>query len=107
MNKRDRAFAKSSGKCFYCGCNLDFKKFHLDHFIPKSNGGSGLDNYVAACPTCNMYKYNLSIEEFRDKIATNWMKDISEVMLCKYMDVDFKPVVFYFEKENLLGDSNG
>lgn len=42
-------------RCYYCGCKLD--KYHIDHVIPLSRGGSDHpDNKVLACPSCNLSK---------------------------------------------------
>lgn len=51
------------GKCYYCGCKLD--KYHVDHVIPLSRGGSDLpENKVLACPSCNIRK--------KDKYPHEW-----------------------------------
>lgn len=43
------------GRCWYCSKVL--KKFHVDHRIPLSRGGSNSpDNLVLACPPCNWSK---------------------------------------------------
>ncbi|VXB97866.1 conserved hypothetical protein [Exiguobacterium sp. 8A] len=35
MNKKRRAiFEKSGGRCWYCGCRLEEKGWHADHFEP-------------------------------------------------------------------------
>lgn len=48
-------FSKQKGQCYYCNCKLD--KYHIDHVIPVSKGGSNNpDNLVLACPTCNRSK---------------------------------------------------
>jgi 5-methylcytosine-specific restriction endonuclease McrA len=47
------------GKCFYCGIKLVNRAVTVDHFIPKSLGGSSdLSNKVAACGPCNWNKSN-------------------------------------------------
>lgn len=43
-------------RCYYCGKKLN-SKYHADHVIPLSRGGSnGPDNLVIACPQCNWRK---------------------------------------------------
>lgn len=43
------------GRCAYCGAPLE--KYHVDHVIPLSRGGSDLAaNKVLACPSCNTSK---------------------------------------------------
>lgn len=86
------------GKCFYCGCTLDIDNFHADHFMPKSAGGKCAGNLVPACPDCNAFKTNLSIEEFRDKIANLRRTSYHASMMCKYYEIPESPVVFYFEE---------
>lgn len=52
-------------KCYYCGCKLD--KYHVDHVIPLSRGGSdGAENKVLACPDCNLSKGS--------KLPSEWAK---------------------------------
>lgn len=46
---------RQKGKCYYCQCKLD--KYHIDHVIPLSRGGSDHpDNKVLSCPHCNQTK---------------------------------------------------
>lgn len=72
--KRERVKAKTNGCCAYCGCVLG-EKFHVDHVRSKhshrQHGQTGWDdfeNLVAACSPCNLYKSDLSLEDFREKI---------------------------------------
>lgn len=53
-------------------------QFDLEHIIPKSRFNSlnknplltvnSIDNLFAACKSCNNYKHNLTIEEFRKEL---------------------------------------
>lgn len=56
-SKRVRVWQKTGGYCFHCGCELDFcgfDAFQMDHFIPKSKGGSNaIENLNPSCPPCN------------------------------------------------------
>lgn len=46
-------YARQNGRCFYCGAKVG-KKYHVDHVIPVSKGGSnGPENLVIACRPCN------------------------------------------------------
>lgn len=46
---------RQKGKCYWCHKKLE--KYHIDHVIPLSRGGSNTpDNLVIACPTCNLKK---------------------------------------------------
>lgn len=50
--------------CFYCGTKL--AKYHVDHFVPLSRGGTDyIENIRIACPTCNCRK--------SDKMPWEWM----------------------------------
>ena len=58
-------FKRQKGKCYWCGEKL--KKYHVDHIIPLSRGGSNWpDNIVIACPTCNLSKGTKLPHEFLD-----------------------------------------
>lgn len=49
-------YARQGGTCFYCGAAVG-GKFHVDHVVPISRGGSdGPENLVIACPLCNRRK---------------------------------------------------
>lgn len=72
--KRERVKAKTNGRCAYCGCVLG-EKFHVDHVRSKNShrqaghrGWDDFDNLLAACSPCNLYKSDLSLEDFREKI---------------------------------------
>lgn len=49
---------KTGGLCYYCETRLNpFRDFSVDHVIPASRGGgSGLENLVPACESCNREK---------------------------------------------------
>lgn len=64
--KNLRAWTRTGGRCWYCGCQLDPDNFHMDHVVSRKLGGrSTPDNLVPACPTCNVGKGGRSVEEFR------------------------------------------
>lgn len=100
MGKRETVFNMLGGKCFYCGCELDFDNFHMDHFKAKSNHGKVKDNLVPACVDCNLFKSNLDIEDFRNRIVQLPTEKFHARMVCKYFDVKAKPVKFYYEEMN-------
>lgn len=53
------------GLCWWCGKPVDPKKYHVDHRIPLSRGGSNNpDNLCITCPTCNLSK--------NDKLPYEW-----------------------------------
>lgn len=67
---RSSVWDKTGGKCWYCGKQTTpWKNFCIDHFTPKSNGGSDeLENLVPSCYVCNSSKKDLSAEDYRKKI---------------------------------------
>lgn len=76
-NKRNKVFTKCNGMCAYCGSQIMFDDFHIDHFIPFSLAGllrdgrkliNSEDNLMPSCKTCNCKKNNLTSEEFRNKL---------------------------------------
>lgn len=52
------------GYCFYCRSKFAKNDLTIDHYIPKSKGGTVKDNLVLACVTCNRLKGNLHPEAF-------------------------------------------
>lgn len=57
--KRQRILDKSGCICAHCGKKLTLKTFTVDHYIPKSKGGSGsIDNLIPLCSKCNLDKDN-------------------------------------------------
>ena len=96
--KRRKIFNMLDGRCFYCGCELNYEDFHLDHFKPKSSGGTRNDNLVPSCTQCNLFKSNLDIESFRNKIAMLPFDDFHGKIISKYFNIQPKPIVFYFEE---------
>ena len=94
---RKNVYSVTYGKCFYCGCDLNFYDFHVDHLNPKSIGGVNKNNRVPSCPDCNLVKTNKSIEEFRKTIEDYVYNDIHVRMVGKYIGIKRKKVKFYFE----------
>lgn len=85
--QRQELLEKYSGRCAYCGCNLE-KGWHADHIEPivrdfnynsdkhrfEQNGNckkpqnNHFLNLNPACPSCNRMKNSLSLEQFRNLI---------------------------------------
>lgn len=65
FTKRDvvNQYAAQGGKCYYCSCDL--AKYHVDHYIPLSRGGTNdASNIVIACPHCNLAKRDMMPDVF-------------------------------------------
>lgn len=54
------------GHCFWCDADIDnYKKRHVDHYIPLARGGTNWsNNIVLACATCNLQKRDKLPDEF-------------------------------------------
>lgn len=56
-------------KCWWCGKKLKGKKYHVDHIIPLSRGGTNWpNNIVISCPFCNLSKGNKLPSEWIGKL---------------------------------------
>lgn len=97
---REKIFNKFGGRCAYCGCNLDFENFHIDHATPVSMGGKGGNNRMPTCPVCNLCKGPLDVEAFREKIDNIFSDyDFGKLALIKkFYNVKRKNRLFYFEE---------
>lgn len=100
MNRREKVFRLTKGRCYYCGCKLNIKDYQIDHFIPKSKGGGFVDNFVPACRDCNIIKSDYTIEEFRNIIENMIVDNITGRMISRYYVVKKKKIIFYFEKND-------
>lgn len=50
--------------CQYCGQHAPNVILHVDHIVPKSNGGlDTLDNLQTSCAACNLGKNRTSLQE--------------------------------------------
>lgn len=57
-------FKSQKGLCWWCGKKVG-KKYHIDHRIPLSRGGTNWPNNLCiACPSCNSRK--------RDRLPHEW-----------------------------------
>ena len=61
---RRAVYDRDSGKCQYCGKNIEYRDFTVDHILPKSKGGQTIwSNIVTSCRKCNFYKDDKTIEQ--------------------------------------------
>ena len=110
---RQEVYEKYQGHCAYCGKELAYKDFQLDHLIPVANWGGRyteeeiecFENYMPACRRCNHYKRGYSLEEFRKMIQEIPNKLYRDNYIYK-VGLDYNLIVpkespkvqFYFEK---------
>ncbi len=101
---RKLVFDKTKGRCAYCGYEISFNKFQVDHIYPKAGGGSDdIDNLLPACCSCNNYKSTMRLDLFREQIERQieiLRRDRPTFRLAErfgLVTVNPKPVVFYFE----------
>ena len=98
-HQREIAWMKTDGHCAYCGKKLNPFRFHVDHMVPRSQGGTNApDNLAAACSTCNHRKKAKTVEEFREYLGpsmgdriTKMAEDLKDWGL--YYDYDMSPYI--------------
>ena len=123
---RELIFNKFGGRCAYCGNELR-KGWHIDELLPvrrnmKWNKDKTkyvhdgtyehperlhIDNQMPSCPSCNINKHSMSLEDFRNLITgfiISLNRDSTQYKIAKRYGLVFevqKPeIVFYFEKFN-------
>jgi 5-methylcytosine-specific restriction endonuclease McrA len=65
LNERELVLSKTGGRCHICG-GLVGDRWHADHILAHSAGGvNSADNYLAAHPVCNNYRWDYLPEEFQ------------------------------------------
>lgn len=107
---RQRVYQKYNRHCAYCGRYIDYKDMQVDHFVAKNgwneNGMDNFENLMPSCRMCNHYKRAHTLDLFRQyiqeiprKLRQNYIYKVGVV----YGNIieNEKPIVFYFEKENI------
>lgn len=114
---RLKVYNKYDGRCGYCGNEVKFKDFQVDHIIPKRSvdyiisknkdwfNVNDFSNLMPSCRRCNHYKRASSLDNFRlsmktlhDRITKNYINKVAidYGIISSIVPFDGK---FYFEKQ--------
>lgn len=130
-SERIRVYDKYSGKCAYCGCDIEYKKMHVDHkepirrrqkwdkvnskWIPDGCDNPEADcfeNYMPACASCNIQKHSMDLEGFRESIQqfinslNSYHNQYKFAKRYGLIEETGNQVQFYFEKYILYEKEN-
>jgi 5-methylcytosine-specific restriction endonuclease McrA len=101
---REKVHVKYGGYCAYCGKMITLKGMQVDHINPKWNGGTDAeDNLNPSCRSCNHYKREKNLEQYREYMKTLHER-VSAIYISKvaldYGVIRIKPFdgLFHFEK---------
>jgi hypothetical protein len=65
ISVRVTLYEQQGKKCFYCGQEIGWNSWTVDHLIPRARGGNDhFQNKVGACGDCNSKKSMLTAAEF-------------------------------------------
>jgi 5-methylcytosine-specific restriction endonuclease McrA len=67
LRRLERMLGEQLWKCAYCQRHLSVEDATQDHVVPRSRGGRGVFNLVAACRRCNSDKADLAPWEWTDR----------------------------------------
>ena len=122
---RELIFNKYDRRCAYCGIELQ-KGWHVDELLPvrrnmKWNKDKTkyvhdgtyehperltIENQMPSCPSCNINKHSMSLEDFRNLITgfiISLNRDSTQYKIAKryglVIEVQKPEVVFHFEKQ--------
>lgn len=112
--ERKAVYDKYNGHCAYCGCDIPFKGFNVDHLHCLRNYEGteeltgidvhSIDNLMPACGSCNRYKATMDLETFRkqlQKIPDRLKRDVciyNIALRYKMVQENREPIKFYFER---------
>ena len=125
--RREIIYNKFGGSCAYCGVDLK-PGWHVDELLPvrrnmKWNSDKRryihdgtyehperlhIDNQMPSCPSCNINKHSMSLDDFRSLIkgfVVSLNRDSTQYKVAKRYGLIFEcdaEVEFYFEKYNRL-----
>lgn len=71
-----RTFDAQKGVCHYCGNQISFNRWTIDHVVPKCRGGratyKGKTNIIGCCRSCNNAKGDMPYEAF---MVSPWLSN--------------------------------
>ena len=91
--------------CIYCGVPLSTGAVTYDHIVPRSLGGrSCYENYVIACPDCNVAKGSLPVDEFirnfPEKKRLTYIHRVNDLVRCGLMSNKKAELLLSFENRH-------
>lgn len=97
---RQAVYDKYNGRCTYCGRQITWSEFTIDHIVPLANGGTNeIDNLTCSCEHCNYLKGTKNTREFKIFVYTiiaNALRFINNGLY----DFDTGKFEFYSEKKS-------
>lgn len=112
--ERQAVYDKCKGHCAYCGCEIPFKGFHVDHVKCLRNYEymdellgievDGIENMLPSCSSCNRYKATFDLETFRKMLSgipKRLARDVSTYNIAvrfNMIEEHDEPIIFYFER---------
>lgn len=112
--ERKAVYEKYDGHCAYCGCEIPFKGFHVDHmkciknyeYLEEFTGIDvhSIENMMPSCGSCNRYKSTYELEIFRKMLSgipKRLARDVSTYNIAVrfgMVEEHNEPIKFYFEK---------
>lgn len=88
-------YERDNRRCFYCNKYLKFKQITLDHYLPKSYGGTqDVYNLVVCCKKCNKLKGSFVPKDYEDTIINLFKRAVSDRKIRgKGIDVDIRELM--------------
>ena len=75
-------YRRDKKKCFYCEEKLKYRQITLDHYLPKSRGGTEvIYNLVLCCEDCNRLKGNKTPSNYKELIIRLFKKAVLDGMI--------------------------
>ena len=92
LKERRQILDKTDSKCHICGGEIH-GSWQADHVLAHSGGGRhSIDNYLAAHPMCNNYRWDYLAEEFQEILRLGvWLRTKIEqnTQLGKFVAAEF------------------